>query len=194
MESKAGSIIVLSGGTSSRFGADKSQAMLGHQQLIHHILTGIPKEFEIIIVGADPLFTPASYRCVQENPVGGGPVAGIAAALELCESEIVGVLATDMPFAGAHMIHLLSAMTSQDDAIMFVDSKGFKQPLAALYRRESLENALSKTGNPHGASMRTLISDLKIHEVHMSPEIEKAMIDVDTPHDLVVAMEYLAKL
>ena len=42
--------------------------------------------------------------------------------------------------------------------------------------------------------MRTLISDLNIHEVHMSPEIEKAMIDVDTPDDLVVAMEYLAKL
>ena len=194
MESKAGSIIVLSGGTSSRFGADKSQAILGHQQLIHHILTGIPKEFEIIIVGTDPLFTPASYRCVQENPVGGGPVAGIAAALELCESDIVGVLATDMPFAGAHMIHLLSAMTSQDDAIMFIDSKGFRQPLAALYRREALENALSKIGNPHGASMRTLISGLNIHEVHMSPDIEKAMIDVDTPDDLVVAMEYLAKL
>ena len=194
MESKAGSIIVLSGGTSSRFGADKSQAMLGHQQLIHHILTGIPKEFEIIIVGADPLFTPAFYRCIQENPVGGGPVAGIAAALELCESEIVGVLATDMPFAGAHMIHLLSAMTSHDDAIIFVDSEGFKQPLAALYRREGLETALSKIGNPHGASMRTLISHLNIHEIHMSPEIEKAMIDVDTPHDLVVAMEYLAKL
>jgi molybdopterin-guanine dinucleotide biosynthesis protein A len=194
MESRAGSIIVLSGGTSSRFGADKSQAILGHQQLIHHILAGIPKEFEIIIVGADPLFTPASYRCVQESPAGGGPVAGIAAALELCESEIVGVLATDMPFAGAHMIHLLSAITSHDDAIMFVDSKGFKQPLAALYRREALENALSTIGNPHGASMRTLISHLKIHEVQMSPEIEKAMIDIDTPHDLMVAMEYLAKI
>ena len=194
MESRAGSIIVLSGGTSSRFGADKSQAILGHQQLIHHILAGIPKEFEIIIVGADPLFTPASYRCVQESPAGGGPVAGIAAALELCESEIVGVLATDMPFAGAHMIHLLSAMTSYDDAIMFVDSKGFKQPLAALYRREALENALSTIGNSHGASMRTLISHLKIHEVQMSPEIEMAMIDIDTPHDLMVAMEYLAKI
>jgi molybdopterin-guanine dinucleotide biosynthesis protein A len=194
MESRAGSIIVLSGGTSSRFGADKSQAILGHQQLIHHILAGIPKEFEIIIVGADPLFTPASYRCVQESPAGGGPVAGIAAALELCESEIVGVLATDMPFAGAHMIHLLSAITSHDDAIMFVDSKGFKQPLAALYRREALENALSTIGNPHGASMRTLISHLKIHEVQMSPEIEMAMIDIDTPHDLMVAMEYLAKI
>ena len=168
--------------------------MLGHQQLIHHILTGIPKEFEIIVVGADPLFPEIAYRCVRENPVGGGPVAGIAAALELCESEIVGVLATDMPFAGAHMIHLLSAMTSHDDAIMYLDSQGYKQPLAALYRRESLENALSIIGNPHGASMRTLISHLNIHEIHMSPEIEKAMIDVDTPHDLVVAMEYLAKI
>ena len=49
MESKAGSIIVLSGGTSSRFGADKSQAILGHQQLIHHILASVPGEFEIIV-------------------------------------------------------------------------------------------------------------------------------------------------
>lgn len=194
MGSKAGSIIVLSGGTSSRFGTDKSQAILGHQQLIHHILASIPKEFQIIIVGADPLFSEIAYRCVQENPVGGGPVAGIDAALELCESEIVGVLATDMPFAGAHMIHLISAMTSIDEAIMYVDSKGYQQPLAALYRRDALENALSKIGNPHGASMRTLIAHLNIHEIHMSPEIEKAMIDVDTPHDLVVAMEYLAKI
>ena len=194
MESKAGSIIVLSGGTSSRFGADKSQAILGHQQLIHHILASVPEEFEIIVVGADPFFSGAPYRCVQESPVGGGPVAGIAAALELCESEIVGVLATDMPFAGAHMVHLLSAITSHDDAIMYVDSKGYRQPLAALYRREALEKVLFTMGNPHGASMRTLISHLNIHEIHMNPEIEKAMIDVDTPHDLVVAMEYLAKL
>jgi CTP:molybdopterin cytidylyltransferase MocA len=42
--------------------------------------------------------------------------------------------------------------------------------------------------------MRTLIAHLNIHEIHMSPEIEKAMIDIDTPHDLTVAMEYLAKL
>jgi len=77
---------------------------------------------------------------------------------------------------------------------MYVDSKGYKQPLAALYRREALENALSTIVDPHGESMRTLISHLNTHEIHMSPEIEKAMIDVDTPHDLVVAMEYLAKL
>jgi hypothetical protein len=194
MESKAASIIVLSGGTSSRFGADKSQAILGHQQLIHHVLTGIPSEFEIIVVGADPLFSGAPYTCVQENPIGGGPVAGISAALEICESEVVGVIATDMPFALSHMLHLYTAMTSHDDVVMYVDSTGFRQPLAAVYRVEALEQALSKLGEVHGQSMRALISHLQVHEIPMSPEIEKAMIDVDTPHDLVAAMQYLASL
>ena len=194
METKAASIIVLSGGTSSRFGADKSQAILGHQQLIHHVLGSIPSEFEIIVVGADPLFSGAPYTCVQENPIGGGPVAGISAALEICKSEVAGVIATDMPFALSHMLHLYTAMTSHDDVVMYVDSAGFRQPLAAVYRVDALEQALSKLGDVHGQSMRALISHLQVHEIPMSPEVEKAMIDVDTPHDLVVAMQYLASL
>ncbi len=194
MESKSASIIVLSGGTSSRFGADKSQAILGHHKLIEHILSDIPKEFEIIIVGPDPKFAGATYRYVQEQPLGGGPVAAIAAAMDICESEVVGVIATDMPFAISHMVHLYSAMTSHDDAVMYVDSDGFKQPLAAIYRTQALEVALSAMGNLEGESMRSLISNLNIREIPMSPEVEKAMIDVDTPHDLVVAMQYLASL
>ena len=77
---------------------------------------------------------------------------------------------------------------------MYVDSIGFKQPLAAIYRREALENAILKFAQTQGESMRNLISDLKIREISMSPEVEKAMIDVDTPHDLAVALEYLRSL
>ncbi len=194
MESKSASIIVLSGGTSSRFGSDKSVAILGHQELIHHVLGGIPQEFEIIVVGPDPLFSDLTYQCTQEEPTGGGPVAGIAAALEICKSDFIGVIATDMPFAVSHMVHLLSAMSSHDDAVMYLDSKGFKQPLAAIYRREALEIAIAKLGQVHGQSMHALMSYLVIREIHMSEEVEKAMIDVDTPHDLTIALEYLRSL
>ena len=69
-----------------------------------------------------------------------------------------------------------------------------KSPASIKMQGARQWRSVTKIGNPHGASMRTLISDLNIHEVQMSPEIEKAMIDVDTPDDLVVAMEYLAKL
>ena len=194
MESKSASIIVLSGGTSSRFGSDKSAAILGHQELIRHVLSQIPQEFAVIVVGPDPQFSDITYRVIQEDPIGGGPVAGIAAALEICASDVVGVLATDMPFAVSHLLHLFSAMSSNDDAVMYVDSKGFRQPLAALYRRESLEIAISKLGAVNGQSMRTLISHLLVHEIHMSVEVEKAMIDIDTPHDLALALEYLRSL
>ena len=182
---------MLSGGTSSRFGADKSQAILGHKKIIEYVLSSIPIDFQIIVVGPDPLFSEVSYECIQENPRGGGPVAGIAAALEITRSDIVGVLATDMPFALSHMLHLLSAMSAHDEAVMFVDSQGFRQPLAAFYRIEALEKALIKLPQIHGASMRALISGLAVHEIHMSAEVEKAYLDVDTPHDLAVAIEHL---
>ena len=194
MESPIASIIVLSGGTSSRFGTDKSQALLADQRLIHHIFASVPKDFQLIVVGPDPLITSATYTCIQEHPQGGGPVAGISAALEICNSALIAVIATDMPFALSHVVHLLSAITSQDDAVMYVDSQGFKQPLAALYRREGLEQALSKVGQIQNRSMKELISHLAIQEIHMSPEVEKAMIDIDTPHDLALAIEYLRSL
>ncbi|MCX6438873.1 MAG: hypothetical protein NT101_02465 [Actinobacteria bacterium] len=48
--------------------------------MIHHILAGVAKEFEIIVVGANPLFSGAPQRYIQENPGGGGLVAGISGA------------------------------------------------------------------------------------------------------------------
>lgn len=38
------------------------------------------KAGSIIVVGADSLFPQAPYRYIQENPGGGGLVAGICAA------------------------------------------------------------------------------------------------------------------
>ncbi|GDX21054.1 hypothetical protein LBMAG08_02810 [Actinomycetes bacterium] len=48
--------------------------------MIHHIIARVPEEFEIIVVGANPLFSGAPQRYIQENPAGGGLVAGICAA------------------------------------------------------------------------------------------------------------------
>lgn len=190
MESKNASIIILSGGTSERFGSDKSQAMIGGQSLIARILASIPAEFEIIVVGSNPKIKAATYLCVQESPVGGGPVAGFKAGLSLCTSEIVLLLATDMPFAISRVINLLNSMTSHDDAVMYVDSEGFKQSLAAVYRVEAVEEALAQIGDVHGKSMRNLISHLNVREIVMSKEVAQALIDIDTQVDLERAIAF----
>lgn len=190
MQSKSASIIILSGGTSARFGSDKSEALIDGQSLIQRILTTIPSEFEVIIVGPDPDVAGLAYRVVQENPVGSGPVAGFKAGLEVCESEIAVLIATDMPFALPRVLNLLNSMTTHDEAVMYVDAENFKQPLAALYRVAAVERTLADMGEINGASMRALISGLVVHEVPMSDEVAHAFIDIDTKADLERAIAF----
>ena len=190
MESKSTSIIVLSGGTSARFGSDKSRALIDGQTLIARILTSIPTEFEVIVVGPDPVVQNARYVCVQENPLGGGPVAGFKAGLDVCTSEIIALTATDMPFAVGHIFNLLNSMRPDDDAVMYVDSADFKQPLAAVYRAGAVKKALIEIGDVHGQSMRNLVSQLRVREIPMSNKAAQALIDIDTQADLERAIAF----
>ena len=194
MESKSTGIIVLSGGTSARFGSDKSCALIGGQTLIARILTSIPDGFEIIVVGPDPVVQGVQYLCVQENPLGGGPVAGFKAGLDACSNEVIALTATDMPFAIGHIINLLSSMTSQDDAVMYVDPAGFKQPLAAVYRVAAVQKALAEIGDIYGQSMRNLVSRLRVREIPISSGIAEAFIDIDTQADLERAIAFSKSL
>ena len=184
MQSNSASVIVLTGGTSKRFGSDKSQAKIDGVSLIERILVSIPSDFETVIVGPDPMILNAHYRIVQESPIYGGPVAGFKAGLEICTSEIVVLIATDMPFAVSRTLHLLDSMKPNDDAVMYVDKEGFKQSLAAVYRVEAVERALSLMGNADGQSMQTMLSYLQIQEIVMSKEVTQAFSDIDTTEDL----------
>jgi molybdopterin-guanine dinucleotide biosynthesis protein A len=194
MQSKSASIIVLTGGTSERFGSDKSQALINGKTLIARILDSIPSEFEVIIVGQDPHIESSTYACVQEEPLGGGPVAGFKAGLQICDSELALLLATDMPFAIAKVINLLNLMKSHDEALMYVDAEGFQQPLAALYRVEAVENAFAAMGEVHGKSMKELVSHLTVVQIPATSEVAGSLIDIDTAADLNRAIAFAAQL
>jgi len=194
VQSKNASVIVLSGGTSRRFGRDKSQAKIAGKSLIALILESIPSEFKIVIVGQDPKIESSLYQCVHEEPIGGGPLAGFKAGLDASESELVALIATDMPFASGLVLHLINSIRVHDDAVMYVDAKGFKQPLAAVYRSKSVKRALADMGQLDGKSMRELISHLMVHEIEMSHEIAQALMDIDTAADLEQAIAFAAKV
>jgi molybdopterin-guanine dinucleotide biosynthesis protein A len=171
---KTWSVIVLSGGTNKRFGSDKSQALLKGVTLLDHVLSFIPAGIKTVIVGKD----------VFEQPPLGGPVAGIARGVQEVDTEYVAITAVDMPYGSSLFPHLLEAIT--DDAAMPVDSQGFKQPLCGIYRRQALLAALAKLGDVHGQSMRALCDLLVIDEVTVDAG---ALVDIDTPEDLINAHE-----
>lgn len=178
------SAMILTGGSSSRFGSDKSQAKFGAHSLIEKLLITLPSEIDIVIVGPQLMSATREVTYTQENPRGGGPVAAIAAGLKLIDSEFVAIIATDMPFASAILAVLTQNFPETDDAVIPLDSVGIPQPLCALYRSDALVRALTELGSTQGQSMRNLVQNLSVKELRLEPAVRRILLDVDTPSDL----------
>ena len=91
--------VILAGGRSERFGRDKIVARLAGRPLIDHVLAAVPADWEVVVVGR-PRSTARTVRWVLEDPPDGGPLAGVAAGVDTLGSEIVVVIAGDMPWVG----------------------------------------------------------------------------------------------
>ena len=178
------SVMILTGGRSTRFGSDKSKAQLGEQTLLAHLLSGLPSTTEIVIVG--PVFehAPPNLRFVQENPRGGGPVAALHAGIDLIDTEFVALIATDMPFAVRVIRTLFDSVELARDGVIPLDREGVAQTLCAIYRTASLRRALTTLGNPEGRSMRSLAALLDLYEVELPRALESSLLDIDRPEEL----------
>ncbi|MGI9198216.1 MAG: molybdenum cofactor guanylyltransferase [Candidatus Nanopelagicaceae bacterium] len=178
--------IVLSGGTSRRFGSDKSQAKIGDQTLLETLCGYLPVG-KLIVVGPKSSVD-AIY--LREAPEFSGPVAAIGAAISEVESELVGIFATDMPFAPFVIPQLKAALTK--DAALAIDDEGQIQPLAGIYRTAPLKSTLASFDSLTDKSMKSLISKLQINRV---PLVETSyLIDIDTEAALSQAIALKSRL
>jgi molybdopterin-guanine dinucleotide biosynthesis protein A len=190
------SVMVLTGGRSSRFGSDKSLARIGDKSSLEWIVGAVPQEMPIIIVGPEPtlpLEHPAGVHVLREEPEGGGPVAGLWAGLQGCASEHIFLVATDMPFVLPYLLQIEIKNLENTDAFLYRDPEGFLQPLAGVYNTAALARRFSEIGDPYGQSMRQFVSGLKVHELTMSKELAESFLDIDTVEQLSTAITY-AKL
>ena len=176
--------IVLTGGTSKRFGSDKSEASLNGRTLLEFMTDGLNN---LIVVGPKKNID-AVY--VREEPAGAGPVAAIGAGLKVVDTELVSIFATDMPFAPRVLPQLLKSLIN--DAAIPIDSDGYLQPLAGVYRTEKLRTALDTLGDLENRSVKELISKLNID--HVSLDETEFLLDIDTKEDLAKAIDLASRL
>ena len=181
-------VIILTGGSSTRFGSDKSKIDFAGLPLVEQVLAYFPVETRFIVVGPSFPSTKYDLRFTQEDPPGGGPVAALAAGLQMVESEYVALVATDMPFAGKAIAQLFQYLPLTKDALIPIDSKRKPQPLCAIYRVTSLQRALSGMAALSGKSMRSLISLLEVSEIDLGGSFASSLLDIDTPADLQSAL------
>ena len=180
MESAPVTALVVAGGPATRFGSDKLVAPLHGAPLLDHLLLGLPAAWPVVVVGARRP-TPRAVEWTREEPPGGGPLAGIAAGVERVATELVAVVAGDMPHAAGALIDLADVLrTAPPDvaAAVATDRESVANPLLAVYRTDAVREALPD--DPRGIPARSLLA-LRHVEVAV-PAV--AALDVDTPADL----------
>ena len=182
--SSALSFILLSGGSSKRFGVDKSQALLAGVTLLNHVLAGLPETAKIFLVGPIPLNPLRSITSLREEPQFSGPVSAIATALRHISSDLVGVIATDMPLAPPVLLSLVGQLKENIDAIIPVDENERIQPLCAIYRTAALRHAIAALGSPVDRSMQDLLKTLSFKTVTLQEINSHLLQDVDTQEDM----------
>lgn len=174
--------IVLCGGSSRRFGGtDKTRAPLHGESLLARLVRNLPAELEVVCVGpVRPL--PRAVRWTREDPPGGGPLAGIAAALPHVHTPYVLLLAGDLPFAGEAaglLLAALAAAADRVDGVRALDEDGEEQALLCAYRTERLRAAVPAGARDQG--VRRTLAPLTCARIAVPPH---AAWDVDTTADL----------
>lgn len=176
-------VIVLAGGSSRRFGSDKLAASLPDgRTVLDHCLLGMPSAWDLVLVGPSrevPSAVADRVRFVRESPIGGGPLAAIAAGLEVVTADVVCVAPGDAPRAGEVLPLLVAALEAAPLVATAVlsDGEGQANPVLAAYRVRELRDAMPP--EPAGVAARTLLS-LPHREVRSPFEVR----DIDTPEDL----------
>jgi molybdenum cofactor guanylyltransferase len=179
-------VVVLCGGQSTRLGTDKIAAPLGGATVLDRLLGALPPTWPVVAVGPErPTRRPV--RWTREAPPGGGPVAGVAAGLPAVETELVVVVAGDMPFAGPAAVRLAGALRDDPatDAVVALDHDQ-PNPLLAAYRTARLRQVL-----PDPAHDRPARSLLALTHILLALD-DEALMDVDTPEALEAVRHRLA--
>ena len=188
------SVILLAGGSSRRMGSNKANIEFGDGTLLTFQLKQIPSTYSVVVVGETidirPEKTGPTITCTRENPPGAGPVAALAAGLELVNTPAIALIAVDAPFALPRLLQC--TLDPNSHALIPREHGGKIQYLAGLYRSESLRLALKQLGSPANKSMRELTAHLpSIDYLELGTEDASDFMDIDTPQDLVTAREFL---
>jgi molybdenum cofactor guanylyltransferase len=178
--------VVLAGGRAARLGGRaKPQLEVGGRTMLAAVLDAVDDAAERIVVGP-PQPVPAGVLIVREEPPGGGPVAALRAGLAEVATDVVALLAGDLPFLTAAVIGQLR--TGLDgDGVLVVDDGGRDQWLLGVWRTAALRNAVSGARGP--TSLRKVLAPLSARRLRPTvlPGQPPPWLDCDTPADLARA-------
>jgi molybdopterin-guanine dinucleotide biosynthesis protein A len=178
--------VVLAGGKAARLGGQaKPQLEVGGRTMLATVLDAVADATFRIVVGP-PQAVPEDVLLVRERPPRGGPVAALRAGLAEVSTDVVAVLAGDLPFLTGALVAELRARLTRD-GVLVVDDGGRDQYLLGVWRTERLRAAAAGAAGP--IPLRRVLAPLAVDRYHpaVEPGTPPPWTDCDTPADLARA-------
>jgi molybdopterin-guanine dinucleotide biosynthesis protein A len=178
--------VVLAGGRAARLGGRaKPQIEVGGRTMLTAVLEAVVDARRRVVVGPrQPVQD--DVVVVREEPPGGGPVAALRAGLAEVPTEVVAVLAGDLPFLTSAVVTDLRERLD-GDGVLVVDEGGREQWLLGVWRTEALRAAAAGATGP--TSLRKVLAPLRPQRVRPAVVAGEPppWLDCDTPADLARA-------
>lgn len=131
---------ILTGGRSSRMGADKSVLRFGDSTILELIAKALaPATREVFTIGGLGGGGFTHFADLMDNDPNGEPrpkssMAGLLSALHYARTKWIFVVACDMPFVATALFDLMaSKRTDEFGAVVPISAEGVPQPMCALY-------------------------------------------------------------
>jgi len=169
-------LVIQSGGQSSRMGEDKALKPFLGQPLIQRVLTRLsPLADEIIVTTNRPKdyqFLQAvklgnfEIRLVADLISGRGALGGLYTALAAATHPLVAVAACDMPFASrALFAHSIESMNQKGADVVIAKTEEGYEPFHALYRRETCLPAIQAALQADKWKVISWFADVRVYEL-----------------------------
>lgn len=189
--------LILAGGASRRFGADKRLAMLGGTSLIMRVAERALPQTDLLAINAPCLPQGLSLPLITDDAAGEGPLAGVLAGLRWSREHGFGGLAVfpcDTPFFPADMVARLRASLPAEADFAMARSGPQIQPAFALIRVAALD-LLERAYSAGLRSMKGLSAVLRggfadFSDCRDGPGGE-CFFNINSPDDLSRAQAYL---
>ena len=173
--------VILAGGKSSRMGTDKALLSIENHNFIQKLCETFSFFEEKIIARGDKEKTvDVTWSVISDIYPHHGPIGGLHAALQACQSEALFCAACDTPLIKRAIYDRLAMeMTEDTDVVIPVTEDGKYHPLCGIYRK-TVGNIMEEQILGGNNRMMQVLKKVRTKYVNIN-SIEYGIYNINTP-------------